>query len=305
MGPADGRSVDQLLRSADLALYEVKGHGRGHVCRFASAIQVKADERLQLERDLRGALDRNELALALQPMIRASDERIVGFGALLCWHHPNLGPIPSYKFLPTADEAGLSCAFGQWVLKEACRWAALWPSEIRIAVTLSPLQFTSERLVEIVATALAENDVNPDRLELEITEKLFLDEQASSVSVLTSLTALGVRLVFDDPGAACSPMGYLHNAQFSRIKIHPSFVRRAAAGNIPSIAVVRAIVGLARGLGIVTTAGGIETRAELEFVRDVGCDHVQGQLFSGPISPESATVLAAELIPAPKLTLVR
>ena len=304
LGPVDGASVDLLLRSADLALYEVKGSGRGHACRFVPAIQVKAEERRALEFDLRGALDRGELALAFQPVIEATDERVVGFEALLRWRHPLLGMIPPMKFIPIAEETGLINVIGQWVIEEACRWAAHWPDKIRIAVNLSPVQFDDKGLVDIVAAALADNGIAPDRLELEITESLFLNEKPATIAMLASLKALGIRFALDDFGTGYSSLGYLHKTAFSRIKIDRSFVSRATLDNGESVAIIRAIVGLAGNLGMLTTAEGTETRAEFEVIRDLGCDNVQGYLFGRPMSPEAATELVAVAAPM-RLALVR
>ena len=304
LGPVDGASVDLLLRSADLALYEVKGNGRSHACRFVPAIQVKAEERRALEFDLRGALDRGELALAFQPVVEASDERVVGFEALLRWQHPKFGLVPPLKFIPIAEETGLIHVIGRWVIEEACRWAARWPNDVRIAVNLSPVQFDNVELAAIVEAALADNGIDADRLELEITESLFLNEKPATIAMLASLKALGIRFALDDFGTGYSSLGYLQKAEFSRIKIDRSFVARATLDNGESGAIIRAIVGLAGNLGMLTTAEGTETRAEFEVIRDLGCDHVQGYLFGRPMSPEAATALV-RVVPVPRLVLVR
>ena len=303
IGPADGASVDLLLRSADLALYEVKGTGRGHACRFVPAIQEKADERRALEFDLRGALERGELALAFQPVVEASDERIVGFEALLRWHHPTLGTIAPLKFIPIAEETRLIVPIGAWVIEEACRWAARWPAAIRIAVNLSPAQFDDRNLAQIVRNALADHRILPERLELEITESLFLHEQPSTTAMLAELKAIGVRFALDDFGTGYSSLGYLHKAEFSRIKIDSSFVQRATTSGNESVAIIRAIVALAGNLGMMTTAEGTETRAEFEAIRALGCHQVQGYLFGRPMSPEAATELALQTR-SPRLALV-
>ena len=293
LGPDDGATTDLLLRSADLALYEVKGAGRGHACRFVVAIQEKADERRALEFDLRSALANGELALAFQPVVDAADERIVGFEALLRWQHPRLGAIPPLKFVPIAEETGLIVRIGQWVIEEACRWAALWPADIRIAVNLSPLQFEDPHLAEIVAGALAEHGITPDRLELEVTESLFMNEQASTIAMLAELKALGIRFALDDFGTGYSSLGYLRKAAFSRIKIDRSFVSRATVASGESFAIIQAIVALAQSLGMATTAEGTETREEFEAIRDLGCNQVQGYLFGRPMSAAAATALVA------------
>ncbi len=294
LGPADGDTVDLLLRSADLALYEVKGTGRGHACRFVPAIKDKADERRALENDLRGALAAGQLRLAYQPVVDAADEAIVGFEALLRWHHPDLGLIPPLKFIPVAEEIGLIATIGAWVIRQACAQAAEWPPHVRIAVNLSPLQFDDPDLAGIVRGALADSGIAPDRLELEITESLFLNEQAATIAVLRELKAIGIRFALDDFGTGYSSLGYLQKVAFSRIKIDRSFVARATMPTGEAIKIIESIVALATSLGMTTTAEGTETREEFEIIRALGCLQVQGYLFGRPMTPEEATGLVAE-----------
>ena len=298
MGPEDGATVDVLLRCADLALYEVKRSGRGSACRFAAALQLRAEERRVLEVDLMQALDRGELSLAFQPIVEASDERIVGFEALLRWTHPTLGLIAPLKFIPVAEDTGAIIRIGEWVLREACAWAARWPEDIRIAVNLSPLQFEDADLPRVIAEALRDNGIAPDRLELEITESVFLAERSSTMAMIARLKALGVRFALDDFGTGYSALGYLRKAEFSRIKIDRSFVQRAAECESESTAIIQAIVALANSLGMATTAEGTETRAEFEACRSLGCGQVQGYLFGHPMPPEAATALVARNSPA-------
>ena len=293
LGPGDGATVDALLHSADLALYEVKSSGRGAAFRFAPALQVRAEERWALEVDLAMALDRDEFSLAFQPIVEASDERIVGFEALLRWTHPTLGNIPPARFIPVAEDTGTIVRIGEWVLREACAWAARWPAHIRIAVNLSPLQFENADLLDVVAGALADHGIAPDRLELEITESVFLNEQPATMAMFGRLKALGVRFALDDFGTGYSSLGYLRKAEFSRIKIDRSFVQRAAAAETESTAIIQAIVALANSLGMATTAEGTETRAEFEACRTLGCGQVQGYLFGRPMPAEEATALVA------------
>ena len=291
LGPTDGASVDKLLKSADLALYEVKSNGRGAACRFVPAIRERFDERRALEADLAQALDRGELSLAFQPVVEASDEHIVGFEALLRWTHPVFGKIGPDKFIPIAEDTGLIIPIGHWVIETACQWAARWPAHIRIAVNLSPAQIDDPRLIEVVEQALAQNGIDPGRLELEITESLFLNEKASTIEKLAALKALGVRFALDDFGTGYSSLGYLHKAAFSRIKIDRSFVSRALQPNGEASAIIQAIVSLAHSLDMATTAEGTETRAEFELCRALGCEQVQGYLFGRPMPPEEATAL--------------
>ena len=291
MGPDDGECVDTLLRSADLALYEVKANGRGHACRYLPAIRERAEERRMLEFDLRGALAAGQLSLAFQPVVAASDEHIVGFEALLRWQHPTLGNVPPLKFVPIAEETGQIIPIGAWVIRTACRWAARLPSHIVIAVNLSPLQFEDPELLDIVRSALADTGLPPERLELEITESLFLNEQPGTIAMLEALKGIGIRFALDDFGTGYSSLGYLRKAAFSRIKIDRSFVSRALNPSGESAAIIQAIVALADSLGMATTAEGTETRAEFEVIRQLGCAHVQGYLFGRPMSPEAAGAL--------------
>lgn len=292
-GPDDGDCVDTLLRAADLALYEVKGSGRGAACRFVPDMRARAAERRELERDLGMALDRGELSLAFQPIVEASDERIVGFEALLRWLHPRLGNVSPAKFIPVAEDTGQICRIGAWVLHEACAWAARWPDEIIVSVNLSALQFDDANLPRTIRRALADNGLSPRRLELEITESVFLKDRPATAAVIARLKALGVRFALDDFGTGYSSLGYLRKADFSRIKIDRSFVQRAATDTGESTAIIQAIVSLAASLGMATTAEGAETRAEFEACRALGCGQVQGYLFGRPMPPEDATALVA------------
>ena len=303
LGPVDGGSVDRLLKSADLALYEVKSNGRGASCRFVPAIREKADERRALEADLAMALERGELSLAFQPVVKASDEHIVGFEALLRWTHPVLGKIPPDKFIPVAEATGLIIPIGNWVIETACAWAARWPDHIRVAVNLSPAQIDDPLLVDTVARALAVNDLDPDRLELEITESLFLNEKSATIGTLAALRGLGVSFALDDFGTGYSSLGYLQRAAFSRIKIDRSFVSRAVQPGSEAGAIIQAIVSLAHSLNMATTAEGTETREEFEFCRALGCEQIQGYLFGRPMPPEEATALVVAPRRAERLRL--
>ena len=209
----------------------------------------------------------------------------------ICWTHPRLGNIPPAKFIPVAEEIGAIIPIGHWVIRTACEWAAKWPPHIRIAVNLSPAQIDDPLLLDVVSRALSDNDLDPARLELEITESLFLDEKASTIAKLAALKALGVRFALDDFGTGYSSLGYLHKAAFSRIKIDRSFVSRATQANSEAGAIIQAIVSLAQSLDMTTTAEGTETRAEFELCRDLGCEQVQGYLFGRPMPPEEATAL--------------
>ena len=291
LGPGDGASVETLLKSADLALYEVKTNGRGAACRYQPAIRERADERRSLEDDLALALARGELSLAFQPVVEASDEHIVGFEALLRWTHPVRGNIPPVTFIPIAEATGLIIPIGEWVIETACAWAARWPAHIRVAVNLSPAQIEDPQLIATVQAALARNGLDPDRLELEITESLFLNEKPATLSTLAALRGLGISFALDDFGTGYSSLGYLQKASFSRIKIDRSFVSRATQPGSEAAAIIQAIVSLAHSLDMVTIAEGTETREEFERCRSLGCEQVQGYLFGKPMPPEEATAL--------------
>ena len=296
LGPTDGANVEMLMKSADLALYEVKSDGRGAACRYAPAMRERADERRALEADLAMALERGELSLAFQPVVEASDEHIVGFEALLRWTHPVYGNIPPAKFIPVAEATGLIVPIGHWVIETACAWAARWPRHVRIAVNLSPAQIDDPLLIETVQRALADNDIDAERLELEITESLFLNEKPTTIGMLAALRGLGVSFALDDFGTGYSSLGYLQKAAFSRIKIDRSFVSRATQPGSEAGAIIQAIVNLAHSLNMVTTAEGTETREEFERCRSLGCEQVQGYLFGRPMSPEAATTLVGATV---------
>jgi diguanylate cyclase (GGDEF)-like protein/PAS domain S-box-containing protein len=287
MAPVDGDSIDLLLKAADLALYEAKSRGRGVAIRYHAGIRARAEERRALESALPGALARGELSLAFQPVVDSGSERIVAFEALLRWTHPELGTVGPDRFVPVAEETGLIVPIGHWVLEEACRWAATWPETVGVAVNVSPAQMDDPQLVDVVAETLARHGIAPERLELEITERLFLHETPETIARLAALNALGVRFALDDFGTGYSSLNYLHKAAFSRIKIDRSFVSRVGQGG-EATAIIEAIVKLARSLQMTTTAEGTETRAEFETCRDLGCAQVQGYLFGRPMPPEAA-----------------
>lgn len=286
VGPADGDTVEALMRAADLALYDVKGKGRGKVRHYDRAMHKRVEDRRALEFDLKSALDQNQLRLVFQPVVNALDERIAAFEALLRWRHPDKGDISPAVFIPIAEEAGLIGRIGDWVLNEACRVASGWPRHVKVAVNLSPLQFDDLRLVETVRQTLARWNLPPERLELELTESLFLDERQQTSRMLSDLQAMGVTFALDDFGTGYSSLGYLQKISFSRIKIDRSFVQASAADGGESTAIIQAIVALAERLGMETTAEGTETRAEFEAMRRLGCGQMQGWYFGRPMEPE-------------------
>ncbi len=291
VGPVDGDSVEALMRSADLALYDVKGKGRGSVRHYDRAMHKRAEDRRSLELDLKNALGAGQLRLAFQPVVDAIDERIVGFEALMRWRHPVHGDVSPAVFIPIAEEAGLIGTLGKWALVEGCRVAATWPRHIKLAVNLSPLQFDDPTLVDQVRQTLARFKLPPQRLELELTESLFLDERPQTSAMLKELHAMGVGFALDDFGTGYSSLGYLQKIAFNRIKIDRSFVQASVAEGGESTAIIQAIVALADKLGMETTAEGTETRAEFEAMRRLGCAQIQGYFFGRPMPADDAARL--------------
>ncbi len=294
IAPPNGSCADALIRNADLALYSAKAAGRGTFCFFAPEMHSEAQDRQILENDLRKAIGRGELQLVYQPVVNAQTEELSGFEALVRWHHSTRGVISPSLFIPLAEESGLIPQIGEWVLRTACAEAAKWPEQIRVAVNLSPIQFVDPSLPAIVMSALANSQIAPRQLELEITEGVFLVESESTDDMFAKLKSLGVRLALDDFGTGYSSLGYLKKAPFDKIKIDQSFVRGAAKSGSRNAAIIRAIVTLAESLGMDTTAEGAETHDELTLIRELGCSHIQGYIFGRPMGPEEAGALAAQ-----------
>ncbi len=289
-----GESVDALIRNADLALYSAKAAGRGTFAFFAPEMHSEAKDRQMLEGDLRKAIGRGELELYFQPVVNAKSEELSGFEALVRWNHPTRGSISPATFVPLAEECGLIVPIGEWVLRQACAQAARWPEHIRVAVNLSPIQFTDPSLPGTIMSALAAAQIPPRQLELEITEGVFLIESESTDDMFQRLKALGVRLALDDFGTGYSSLGYLKKTPFDKIKIDQSFVRGAARKDSRNAAIIRAIVTLAESLGMDTTVEGAETHDELTLIRELGCSHVQGYIFGRPMPADEATELALQ-----------
>ena len=286
-------TADSLIRDADLALYAAKGAGRGKHCFFEQSMHSEASDRQVLENDLRQAIDRGELWVAYQPIVRAAGEEICGFEALVRWNHPLRGRISPDKFIPLAEECGLIPRIGKWVLDAALEEAANWPDHVRIAVNLSPIQFNDPAIVETVSEALNRTGVRAARLELEITEGVFLAEGATTDETFGRLKDLGVRLALDDFGTGYSSLGYLKKAPFDKIKIDQSFVRGAASSTSRNSAIIRAIVTLAESLGMDTCAEGVETHDDLNLIRELGCSQIQGYIFGKPVDGAAAREMIA------------
>ena len=284
LSPDDGVTSEALIRNADLALYAAKDGGRGRHHFYAEDLHSDAEERRQLEQDLRDALAQGGFEVYYQPVVHTSTERITGFEALLRWTHPTRGPLSPAKFIPIAEDSGLITQIGEWVLRQACHHLAQLPESVRVAVNVSPLQFANPALPAVITHALAAAQVNPARLELEITESVFLNDDESIDAMFAALKRVGVRLSLDDFGTGYSSLGYLKKAPFDKIKIDQSFVRGATITGSRNGAIIASIVSLAEALGMETTAEGVETLDELDLVRMLGCSHVQGYIYAKPIS---------------------
>ncbi|MEM1196468.1 MAG: EAL domain-containing protein [Pseudomonadota bacterium] len=291
LAPDDGTTSEDLIRNVDLALYAAKDAGRGVHRFYAKDLHSAAEERAELEQELREAIQTGGLSLYYQPVVYAANEKIVGFEALMRWRHPERGFISTEKFIAIAEDAGLIDQMGQWALRQACADLAAWPESIRCAVNVSPLQFSNPELPTIVANALAHSGVTPGRLELEITESVFLNDSSGTDAMFRALKRVGVRLALDDFGTGYSSLGYLKKAPFDKIKIDQSFVRGATEDGSRNGAIIASITSLAEALDMDTTAEGVETLDELELVRLLGCSHVQGYIYHKPLDIEEATRL--------------
>jgi EAL domain-containing protein (putative c-di-GMP-specific phosphodiesterase class I) len=234
-----------------------------------------------LELDLRKALAEGQFEVFYQPQVDAQTEEVTGCEALLRWRHPERGTVSPADFIPLAEEIGLIVPLGEWVLRQACAEAATWPDHIRVAVNLSPIQFKNRNLVQIVVNALAQSGLAASRLELEITETVLLHDNDATLSTLHHLRNLGIKISMDDFGTGYSSLSYLRSFPFDKIKIDRSFIRDLTDKG-DCAAIIKAVAGLGRGLGIVTTAEGVETQAQLDQVRAEGCSEVQGYFFSAP-----------------------
>jgi len=288
----DDRSSDDLMRDADLALYAAKAAGKGCYRFFESEMHEAARQRQLMESDLRVALEKGQLHLAYQPCVDSLSEAVTGFEALIRWSHPERGPVSPVEFIPLAEEIGLIDEIGEWVLRTACAEAAKWPEHVSVAVNLSPIQFKSPALPTVVRMVLGDTQFAAHRLELEITEGVFLSNDDHVHDMIASLKAIGVKLALDDFGTGYSSLSYLQRVPFDKIKIDRSFVTGASDPEGRNAALIRAMVGLASDLKMQTTAEGVETPEELQLVRDLGCSLVQGYIFGKPMPPEEALALA-------------
>jgi diguanylate cyclase (GGDEF)-like protein len=292
LAPNDGVATDQLLKNADLALYRAKAGGRGMHCFFEARMGEELQTRRLIELDLRRALTAGELEVYYQPLVSLSDGAITGYEALLRWQHPQRGFISPAEFIPIAEEIGLIVPIGEWVLRQACFQAAKWPHHVKIAVNLSAVQLRSRDLVQVVMLALANSGLAPTRLELEITESVFLADSDLTLSILHDLRGFGVRVAMDDFGTGYSSLSYLRSFPFDKIKLDRSFVRDLGV-KPDSFAIVQSIAALGTSLGMTTIAEGIETAEQMEQVKLAGFAEGQGYLFGRP-QPVERLATAAE-----------
>ncbi len=290
LAPQDGTSADRLFQNADMALCRAKAEDRGSVRFFEPGMHERLRARQALKLDLRHALDRGEMEVFYQPLVDIRHERIVGFEALLRWHHPALGMVPPATFIPLAEETGLIRRLGEWVLDQACREAMRWSPDIRVAVNLSPAQFRSADLVHRVQAVLLSSGLQPHRLELEITESVLLEDSDANIVMLKSMHALGLKIAMDDFGTGYSSLCYLHRFPFDKLKIDRSFIEKFAEAQ-ESRAIVRAVLGLSRDLGLRSVAEGIETADQFEQLRAYGCNEAQGYYFSPPVPTNDIAAL--------------
>lgn len=288
----DDRTADDLMRDADLALYAAKAAGKGCFRFFEPEMHDAARQRQLMESDLRVALEKNQLRMVYQPCVDASSEAVTGFEALIRWDHPEHGPVSPAEFIPLAEEIGLINEIGEWVMRTSCAEAAKWPPHITVAVNLSPIQFKSHALPTVVRMVLSDTGLPAHRLELEITEGVFLSNDDHVHDMIGSLKAIGVKLALDDFGTGYSSLSYLQRVPFDKIKIDRSFVTGASDPQGRNAALIRAMVGLASDLKMQTTAEGVETQEELALVRNLGCSLVQGYIFGKPMAAEEAGELA-------------
>ena len=298
--PDDGEDTSTLMRNADLALYRAKENGRGTFAFFEEALNERAQRRSRIESDLRIAIREGQFVLHFQPLFDLASGNISSFEALIRWNHPTQGLVSPVEFIPVAEETGLIVPIGEWAMRAACEEATKWPEAIRMAVNVSSIQFRHGSLTETVLSALVNSGLSPNRLEIELTESIFLEGGDATLATLHRLRGLGVRIALDDFGTGYSSLSYLQSFPFDKLKIDQSFIRNLLASPGAS-AMVRAIIELAAALGMETTAEGVEDPAQLEELRRQGCSTVQGFLFSRPIDAKSARKLLAQSAQAPKL----
>ncbi|MEL7198931.1 MAG: EAL domain-containing protein [Pseudomonadota bacterium] len=302
VAPYDGVETEELVKAADLALYAAKGGGRGQHRFYSSDLQDKASYRHQIEADLRDATAKNELCMHYQPIVDAKTHEVACMEALMRWEHSDRGMISPADFIPVAEEVGLIRELGEWALNEVCQQVASWPPGVKAAVNVSAVQFASDDFVEIVRNALKKSGVNPQQIELEITESVFVGDIDRTLQMFKDLKGLGVRLSLDDFGTGYSSLSYLRDAPFDKIKIDQGFVRGCSTANNNNLAIIAAVISLASVLKMETVAEGVETKDELAAVTAQGASTLQGILFSRavPIEEVQERFASGDLVYIPK-----
>ncbi len=288
----DAASVMELVQQSDIALYEAKRNGRGQTSCYQVGMKEAVAERHSLESDMRVALSHGEFHLAYQPVMTLSDNRIIGFEALIRWGHPVRGLVAPSTFIPLAEQSDQIIAIGKWVLEEACREAATWTDNRHVAVNVSSVQLRSPHLVEHLTSALTTSGLPADRLEIEITETALIESGDKVSEILAAIRALGVKVAMDDFGTGYSSLSHLRQLPFDRIKIDRSFVVNAMTDQ-SSMAVLKGVIQIGRDLGVSTLAEGVETQGQLDLLRSLGCDVIQGYLIGKPARIARQAMVAA------------
>jgi diguanylate cyclase (GGDEF)-like protein len=296
LAPQQGADLDQLLKNADMAMYEAKADGRRTYRFFELSMDARVKTRRILELELRQAIMDGGFEVYYQPLVNLRDNKISSCEALLRWRHPKRGMISPAEFIPIAEETGLINQLGDWVLNTACTEAVNWPGHVRVSVNVSPVQFKSQTLALNVASALAVSGLAPERLELEITEAVLIRDDEAALALLHQLRELGVRIALDDFGTGYSSLGYLRKFPFDRVKIDKSFVHDVRVSG-DATAIVRSVTKLCQALDIATTAEGVETAQQFDGVQANGCTDVQGYLFSPPVPAAEIPALCEKLEP--------
>jgi predicted signal transduction protein with EAL and GGDEF domain len=282
MSPDNGVQAEQLLKNADLAMYQAKANGRGTFCFFEPEMDARVKARSALEFELRQAITYRQFELYYQPVVNLRDGTITGCEALLRWNHPERGLIMPAEFISLAEETGLINQLGQWVLRTACTEAMTWPDDIKVAVNVSPVQFKNKTLPLTVISALAASGLPARRLELEITETAIIHNEETTLDKISQLREMGVQISLDDFGTGYSSLSYLQRIPFDKIKIDQSFIENVADNDV-SLAIVRAVITVAKARNVITVAEGVETEQQRELLRRLGCSEMQGYLFSRPV----------------------
>ncbi|HEY6816310.1 MAG TPA: EAL domain-containing protein [Croceibacterium sp.] len=280
IAPYDGIDKDEIVRASDLALYAAKNGGRGAFRFYSSDLKDEEEERRLLLDDLREALAAEQLQLHYQPVVRTRDHIVVGFEALMRWEHPERGPVSPGIFIPAAEESNLINQLGEWALRRACEDAARWPETVRVAVNVSAMQFKNTGFLSVVTNVLASSGLSPDRLELELTESVFMGDSEATDKTFTALKELGVRLALDDFGTGYSSLSYLRSAPFDKLKVDKSFVDSCTQQDQNSAKIITAIIGLSDALGMETTVEGVEAFDQFNLVCEKGAKYIQGWIYS-------------------------